>query len=124
MAAHATLCGREVERAGTAVQKFIVILAAITLFVLYRAMQHEINRPNPGQRANDQLILATLQDLKMPCDRVKGFRFLTSHGGVDYYYAQCGDGGRYLFMQNIPRAAVIAKTCTFMALHGYRCPDE
>lgn len=106
------------------VQKLLIVLTAVTVFLLYRAMRHELELPDPTRPPTDPLVLATLKDLHLACDKVASFRFLTNYENWDWYYARCADGGRYAFEQNLSLGQVYARTCTDMALHGYRCPDE
>jgi hypothetical protein len=106
------------------IQKLLIVLAAVTVFVLYRSMRHELALPDPTRPPTEALVFATMKDMKLACDRVASFRFLTHYEDWNYYFTRCGDGGRYLFLQLQSAGRVYARSCTEEALHGFRCPDE
>jgi hypothetical protein len=66
-----------------------------------------------------------LQKKNMPCDKVEIYTPVgkSRDGEWDGYLAQCRDGNRYIYFENLKLGRVSASSCTNQAFHGYRCPE-
>jgi hypothetical protein len=99
-------------------------LAAIAVWTLFRGLKHELAAPDPRQPPTYNTILLTIHERNLACDEVKSFHPIGKQKGWDFYLAECGKGGRFIYAQSAAEGKVFAYSCQEGAQRGYYCPQD
>lgn len=103
---------------------FIVLLAAVALWMFYRGMKQEQEAPDPRRPPTPNGVLTTIHYRTQECDKVTVILPLGKDKGWEFYLAKCADGGRFIYEQSASEGHVYAYSCRESAQHGYYCPNE